>query len=32
MVETFRQDLRYGLRILLKRPGFTLVVARHIFN
>jgi predicted permease len=27
MVETFRQDLRYGLRILLRRPGFTLVVA-----
>src|SRR5882672_2066245 len=27
MVESFRQDLRYSLRALLKRPGFTLVVA-----
>jgi hypothetical protein len=27
MVETFRQDLCYSLRTLLKRPGFTLVVA-----
>ncbi|MGH9934709.1 MAG: ABC transporter permease, partial [Blastocatellia bacterium] len=27
VMETFRQDLRYSLRALLKRPGFTLVVA-----
>lgn len=27
MMETFSQDLRYSLRSLLKRPGFTLTVA-----
>ena len=26
-METFWQDMRYGLRTLLKRPGFTLTVA-----
>ena len=25
MLETLRQDLRYGVRMLLKNPGFTLV-------
>ncbi|HEX8775382.1 MAG TPA: ABC transporter permease [Pyrinomonadaceae bacterium] len=25
MMETFRQDIRYGARILMKRPGFALV-------
>src|SRR5215510_10338030 len=27
MAPTFRQDLRHSLQALLKRPGFTLVVA-----
>ncbi len=25
IMQTFRQDVRYGLRVLLKQPGFTLV-------